>query len=748
MAIKLDEENKVVVYENEPENPRSMFPNINEGAGAEEAVEAAEAAAARAEAAAEQAMSGTPDGYSNLVASIADTFSSGADYKAGDYVLYESSLYRFIANHDAGAWNASDVEGVTVGKELTNLNDDLNTMAIRGMLNGWESTDWTTGYINSSGTVTSNANFRNTDFIPVSAGDAITYKLYGYSNVVWIITAYDNSKARIANDSLIGESSWKTGTYTVAEGTAFVRLSSGNPASAEFSSDDVFPKIIPTKEYVDGIAEEIDTRLDAVESDIPALNDIRADVMSIETGYTRSPNLLDPTKTTPAPGVGAGYVWSDYMPVTAGKTYTLWANGAVYQYYWYNSGKTEISHTAINGAGFEKIAPENAAYARLLYNGNNVTQVMFAEGIVGDYVPYGALVPIDELPDYIVRDTNCVNDPTKYVDHTNVSDSTGEIVGYSSSVSSDYISVEEGVTYYAGGAGDGYWNKTGAAAYNSSKVFVEGISSFPYTVPEGVAYIRVGYSKPGSGSGGVTYTYPCIRKGETGVNGIRKFDTYDTFRQVNSKPTLYEQKNSLYGLKWNAMGDSITEGSGATKNYRTIISERTGVINRNYGVSNTAIAKRGATSTNDMSIRYVDMDDDADIVTVFGGTNDHGNNIPIGQWGDDTVDTVYGAMKILVEGLINKYMGKRIGFITPLPKYNTSNNTDYSYPSASFMPYIECIKDVCKRYSIPVLDLYTESGIAPAMASVRTAMIPDGLHPNAVGHELISWQIQRFLERI
>ena len=194
------------------------------------------------------------------------------------------------------------------------------------------------------------------------------------------------------------------------------------------------------------------------------------------------------------------------------------------------------------------------------------------------------------------------------------------------------------------------------------------------------------------------------------------------------------------------MGDSITEGSGTTKSYLTYIKERTGVIPRGYGVSNTAIARRGEAYTNDMCMRYSSMTDDADIVTVFGGTNDQGNNIPIGEWGDDSEYTLYGAMKILCEGLINKYMGKKIGFITPLPKYE--NSTDYSYPSEAFKPYIDCIKDVCARYSIPVLDLWTESGIAPSMSTVRAAMIPDGLHPNATGHEVISWKIQRFLERL
>lgn len=195
------------------------------------------------------------------------------------------------------------------------------------------------------------------------------------------------------------------------------------------------------------------------------------------------------------------------------------------------------------------------------------------------------------------------------------------------------------------------------------------------------------------------------------------------------------------------MGDSITEGSGTTTTYIDYIVNRTGVFARGYGRSNTAIAERSVSVAEyDMVNRYQTMEDNADYITIFGGTNDHGNNIPIGQWGDEEKTTLYGAMKVLCEGLITKYMGKKIGFILPLPKY--IKNVDFSYPNESFTPYIECIKNVCKRYSIPTLDLYTGSNIAPKMENVRNTLIPDGLHPNEAGHEIISFKIQRFLESL
>jgi UTP-glucose-1-phosphate uridylyltransferase len=36
-------------------------------------------------------------------------FSTAASYTAGEYVLYSGILYKFIANHSAGAWNEAQV---------------------------------------------------------------------------------------------------------------------------------------------------------------------------------------------------------------------------------------------------------------------------------------------------------------------------------------------------------------------------------------------------------------------------------------------------------------------------------------------------------------------------------------------------------------------------------------------------------------------------------------------------------------
>ena len=112
----------------------------------------------------------------------------------------------------------------------------------------------------------------------------------------------------------------------------------------------------------------------------------------------------------------------------------------------------------------------------------------------------------------------------------------------------------------------------------------------------------------------------------------------------------------LKGTKINFLGDSITEGAGASapENKFTMLIEREyEAICQNYGIGGTRIAKQHTPSDNpifdnDFCSRVADMDADADIVAVFGGTNDFGHgDAPLGIMSDRTPDTFYGALHTL-----------------------------------------------------------------------------------------------------
>ncbi|EOP56123.1 hypothetical protein IKQ_01340 [Bacillus cereus VDM053] len=51
-----------------------------------------------------------------------------------------------------------------------------------------------------------------------------------------------------------------------------------------------------------------------------------------------------------------------------------------------------------------------------------------------------------------------------------------------------------------------------------------------------------------------------------------------------------------------------------------------------------------------MCTRYANMTDDADIITVFGGTNDYGNTVTLGTINSVDTGTFDGALNILCAG--------------------------------------------------------------------------------------------------
>ena len=219
----------------------------------------------------------------------------------------------------------------------------------------------------------------------------------------------------------------------------------------------------------------------------------------------------------------------------------------------------------------------------------------------------------------------------------------------------------------------------------------------------------------------------------------------------------------LKGKKALFLGDSITEGAGTSgpeRVYHQLLKESACLSEAiNYGISGTRFAKQHLPSSNllvdrDFCERVDEMDDTADLIVVFGGTNDYGHgNAEIGAFTDRTKDTFYGACHELMTELINKYPDAQIVFMTPLHRKGEENpfgdcnqGTEKIY--APLKTYVEIIKEVAEYYSIPVLDLYATSGIQPNVPIICEKFCPDGLHPNDAGHVKIAQKLENFLKTL
>lgn len=198
----------------------------------------------------------------------------------------------------------------------------------------------------------------------------------------------------------------------------------------------------------------------------------------------------------------------------------------------------------------------------------------------------------------------------------------------------------------------------------------------------------------------------------------------------------------IKGKKILFLGDSITEGWGASpdKNYVSLFkSAYPDARILNYGIGGTRIARRAVAYEptiydTDFCARAEVMERGADLVVVFGGTNDYGHgDAALGSLGDTDVYTFYGALDTLYSLLSEKYPSAKILILTPLHRLGGSEKNSLGNTLAD---YVSAIKNTAERYSFSVLDLFTECSLNPDAAGGDNR-VPDGLHPNDEGHRLL-----------
>ena len=214
----------------------------------------------------------------------------------------------------------------------------------------------------------------------------------------------------------------------------------------------------------------------------------------------------------------------------------------------------------------------------------------------------------------------------------------------------------------------------------------------------------------------------------------------------------------LKGTKINFLGDSITEGAGTSspdRMFTMLIEREYGAICQNYGIGGTRIARQKTATVEkwdrDFISRVPEMDADADIVVVFGGTNDFGHgDAPLGTMSDRTPYTFYGALHCLYTALTEKYPDVPVVILTPLHRLNEDSPKGDNKPApvGTLKEYVNIIREVAEYYSLPVLDLFKESGLQPKIPVIQQKYVPDGLHPNDDGNAILAHKIARFLETL
>lgn len=203
------------------------------------------------------------------------------------------------------------------------------------------------------------------------------------------------------------------------------------------------------------------------------------------------------------------------------------------------------------------------------------------------------------------------------------------------------------------------------------------------------------------------------------------------------------------GIKWYILGDSRSVDTAYTaKFYHDYLCEKHKFIRKkNLAVSGARI-RSADTAYHSLLEQYPSVGDDADLITVYAGINDYGQDNPteIGTEGSTDLTTFYGAFESLITNLITNHPTAKIVVITPIPQFNFEiNNTiiwgdrnDTNSLGKSLDDYCNVIKKICRKYGVFVKDACYESGITPRIASQRSEYFKDGLHHNEKGQLVLA----------
>ena len=212
------------------------------------------------------------------------------------------------------------------------------------------------------------------------------------------------------------------------------------------------------------------------------------------------------------------------------------------------------------------------------------------------------------------------------------------------------------------------------------------------------------------------------------------------------------------------LGDSLTEGlqlKDDANRYDNYIARTCGLKKaNNYGIGGTRIAFQSRPSEKakhdlDFCGRCYLMDPEADIIVVFGGTNDYGHgDAPFGQIGDKTRTTFCGAVDYLINKIRELYPSAKLVMVTPGHRFDDATTPPIDkyqrlgIEGRQLEDYVDAMMTIARSYDVPILNLLEKLDIDPKKSEDREKYTRDGLHYNDEGHVKLGECLAEFLKSL
>lgn len=257
-----------------------------------------------------------------------------------------------------------------------------------------------------------------------------------------------------------------------------------------------------------------------------------------------------------------------------------------------------------------------------------------------------------------------------------------------------------------------------------------------------------------------------------------------TVGRAQQAPVTIEPGEVNLNTQWNGkrvayLGDSVTDSLAApgSKRYWAYLQELMGIEPLVYGIN----GHQWTGVYGQVEKLIGERGQEVDAIMIFAGTNDFNASVTLGRMFDEEVkvveidgklnvkrkhrtpsmdaDTFYGRINRVLQLLKETYPAKQIIVLTPIHRgyatFGPGNiQPDDSYCNAIGLyleSYVEALKLAATWWSMPIIDLYGESGIMPNLQS-QTPYIyqadTDRLHPGSVGHYHIAKTMQYRLQSL
>lgn len=185
-------------------------------------------------------------------------------------------------------------------------------------------------------------------------------------------------------------------------------------------------------------------------------------------------------------------------------------------------------------------------------------------------------------------------------------------------------------------------------------------------------------------------------------------------------------EKNLTGKKICFLGSSVTYGFVANGvSFADILAEKYGCVSVKYAVNGTTLVDNGADSYVSR-MKNIDKAQRFDLFVCQLSTNDASRNMPIGEVGDDSPETICGAINFIAAYVKNT-------FGCPLVFY-----TNPYYENERYKAMVSALLEISRKRNFIVIDLFDDFTLRSAIAADRAELMADDIHPTLKGYERLT----------